>query len=770
MTTEQFGRYEIRSKLGKGGMATVYLAYDPRFDREVALKVLPEVFLHDDNFRQRFEREARIIARLEHKAIVPVYDFGEHRSQPYLVMRHMAGDSLATRLEEQHQLTSNEILKIVQRIASALDEAHRHGIIHRDLKPGNILFDQYGDAYLADFGIAKLGEATASLTGNTIVGTPAYMSPEQVHGRKTIDGRSDIYTLGIILYELLTGQVPYHAETPVQQMMAHVLEPVPDLQTISEWNLPEDCSAIIKKAMAKEPDERHSTAGELAKDLSEVLQIELGAIDEVDRAPVPPTPRPMQSPVGGGTQYVRPGAEGSSGLDFSGYDNPPATERHSPSLSYTSNHPGNGPTNAKGALDTVISPPAETIEKEPNRSGKTALPRWASGSIIGLVVLLVGAISLFIYFEYQTRDSPAVAQYEAGFRSQLPNELYDLFPIEDDALVLETDLTDMTYPFVEYETSSNPSDILQEHYQIAFDEGFGESAELYPYNPEEGVGSLFIGELSNNRAFDITIHGTEKLDIYIVTLQVFDKIDQLRFSSYETGFLDLIEDERLLEVFLTAAPADSELVSQDLSRSAFPAVEYSTTLSPEEVIDFLEEQLIIVNLFSPEPPRNLSNQTELIFLGIDPQRSLLVSVSQRDGAETLVHLEVVPHPPPPRRNGAEEDINFEAFESQFLQAIDPSLHPLFIFPFGAKVDHTNTSDPMFPLLEVEIYRSMAELIVEYQGQLENQLGLTYVESRSLQDSVEALYFVLADGRTFTVEFKEDIEDGETKIKMFIEPS
>jgi serine/threonine-protein kinase len=183
MAPRTIGRYQIKKALGRGGMATVHLAHDPRFKREVALKVLPREFLHDPTFHARFEREAQTIAAIEHPAIVPVYDFGEQEGQPFLVMRYMPGGSLADRLS-QGPLTIAETAEVMKRLAPALDIAHEKGIIHRDLKPGNILFDQYGEAYLSDFGIVKLAQATTTFTGSSVIGTPAYMSPEQVHGDK----------------------------------------------------------------------------------------------------------------------------------------------------------------------------------------------------------------------------------------------------------------------------------------------------------------------------------------------------------------------------------------------------------------------------------------------------------------------------------------------------------------------------------------------------------------------------------------------------------
>lgn len=266
---ETFGRYQLKQKLGQGGMATVYLAHDPRFGRDVALKVMAQPYQDDSMFRSRFEREAKTIATLEHPAIVPVYDFGEDNNQLYLVMRYMPGGSLADRLI-RGPLQLAEAVAIIHRIGDALDHAHLKGVIHRDLKPGNILFDQYANPFLSDFGIVKLAEATSNLTGSGVVGTPAYMSPEQVHGEKEIDGRSDIYTLGIILFEMLTGRKPYRADTPVKLMMAHLMNPVPSILDVKP-DLPVGCETVIQKVLAKEPNTRYSTAQEMTAALTATL-------------------------------------------------------------------------------------------------------------------------------------------------------------------------------------------------------------------------------------------------------------------------------------------------------------------------------------------------------------------------------------------------------------------------------------------------------------------------------------------------------------------
>ena len=301
MTRKKYGRYEIESELGRGGMAAVYLAHDPRFGRKVAIKVMARALQDDPTFRGRFEREARIIATLEHPAIVPVYDYGEVDGQPYLVMRHMPGGTLAERIIAG-SLSLETAVPIIQRLAGALDHAHRQGVIHRDLKPGNILFDQYHNAFLTDFGIVKLAQGSSTnLTGSGVIGTPAYMSPEQIHGEKTLDGRSDIYTLGIILFEMLTGRKPYRADTPVKLMMAHVLNPIPQIREIKP-ELPDEFETVIQRALAKERDERFSTAAELTAAINQSLPGLLSRAafahptpEKEHKAPLAPDDEPTQS-------------------------------------------------------------------------------------------------------------------------------------------------------------------------------------------------------------------------------------------------------------------------------------------------------------------------------------------------------------------------------------------------------------------------------------------------------------------------------------------
>ena len=261
----KIGRYEIKSELGRGGMATVYRGFDPSFDREIAIKVLPREMMHDPQFRVRFEREIKMVAGLEHPSIVPVYDVGDEDGQPYFVMRYMMGGSLSG-LIEKGKLSIQETARIVERIAQGLTYAHKKGIVHRDLKPDNILFDNNGDPFISDFGIAKLTESTSSLTGSGVIGTPAYMSPEQAQGNE-IDGRSDVYGLGVIVYQMLSGHQPYNADTPMGVVVKHITEPVPEILKTTP-NLPHEVDDIIKSSMAKDRNKRYSSAVELARALN----------------------------------------------------------------------------------------------------------------------------------------------------------------------------------------------------------------------------------------------------------------------------------------------------------------------------------------------------------------------------------------------------------------------------------------------------------------------------------------------------------------------
>ncbi len=270
MELQHIGRYDIKSLIGQGGMSTVYLGYDPRSQREVAIKILPPYYLHSTKFRERFEREAYMIALLEHPAIVPVYDMGEEDGQPYIVMRYMSGGSLGDKLKNG-PIPLRDSMEMYLRLAPALDTAHARGITHRDVKPDNLLFDKYDNVFLSDFGLARLRETIgfANISDGSVMGTPAYMSPEQIQGDHEIDGRSDIYSMGVVLYQMLCGEVPFYGTTAASVMMMHLVNPVPQILEINK-TLPTAIQTVLDTALAKKPEDRYQSAGEFAKAIQAV--------------------------------------------------------------------------------------------------------------------------------------------------------------------------------------------------------------------------------------------------------------------------------------------------------------------------------------------------------------------------------------------------------------------------------------------------------------------------------------------------------------------
>ena len=249
-------------------MATVYRAFDPISNREVAIKILPRELINNLITRARFKRELKLIASLEHPAIVPVYDVGgEDDHQPFFVMRYMSGGSLSDMIK-QGQFSLRDAALIIERLASALDHAHSKGVIHRDIKPDNVLFDASNNPYLSDFGVAKFTESLVSATGHDVIGTPAYISPEQALG-EDVDHRADIYGLGAMLYEMLTGERPFGKDSVIGLALQHVNDPVPNVLNLRP-DLPAEVDVIVKTAMAKNRDKRYNTALEMAHELNNV--------------------------------------------------------------------------------------------------------------------------------------------------------------------------------------------------------------------------------------------------------------------------------------------------------------------------------------------------------------------------------------------------------------------------------------------------------------------------------------------------------------------
>jgi len=266
---QALGQYQIRVLLGRGGMSSVYLGYQANMDRTVAIKTLPREFQHDPTFLTRFKQEASAIAKLEHLHILPVYDAGEDRGIPYIVMRYLPGGTFADLIAERlppYAVTA----RIAAQIADALDYAHERGIIHRDMKPSNILLDSGQNAYLADFGIARMKES-ADITGSKVMGTPPYIAPEMVRKDGVLSPSVDIYALGIIVFEAITGRPPFLSDDPMKTLMMHVMEPVPSARAADSHVKPE-IDAALMKALAKTPAERYKTAGEFAAALAKAIQ------------------------------------------------------------------------------------------------------------------------------------------------------------------------------------------------------------------------------------------------------------------------------------------------------------------------------------------------------------------------------------------------------------------------------------------------------------------------------------------------------------------
>ncbi len=251
------GAYRIMERIGRGGMATVFRAYHPALDRFVAIKVLPDFFAEEPDYRERFQQEARSVARLKHPNILEIFDYGYDDGTAYLVLELVEGGTLADRVGKPMEL--REVVRVLEPIGSAIDHAHAHGILHRDIKPSNILLQQDSTPVLADFGLAKMTGAAHRLTSSgTVMGTPEYMSPEQA-ADEPVGPASDQYSLAVVAYEMLTGRVPFLGDTPAAVLLSHVTKAMPAAREL-RGELSAHVEDVLRRALAKRPEERYTSA------------------------------------------------------------------------------------------------------------------------------------------------------------------------------------------------------------------------------------------------------------------------------------------------------------------------------------------------------------------------------------------------------------------------------------------------------------------------------------------------------------------------------
>jgi len=271
---QMLGKYRVLEPLGRGGMARVYRAYHAHLDRYVAVKVLRGDLLDDDDFLDRFRREARAVAALRHPNIVQVFDYDVEDRISYMVLELLDGDSLKTRLHDYRmrgeRMGLGEMVRILCQVLDGLSYAHAKGMVHRDVKPGNILLTKDGRAVLADFGIARIVGSASETVPGALLGTMSYIAPEQGLEGKS-DARSDLYSLGVVLYEMLTGRTPFDADTPAAVLMKHAQDPLP-LPREVDPSIPEPFERVVLKALAKDPDDRYADAEAMARALAEAAE------------------------------------------------------------------------------------------------------------------------------------------------------------------------------------------------------------------------------------------------------------------------------------------------------------------------------------------------------------------------------------------------------------------------------------------------------------------------------------------------------------------
>jgi len=388
LTGKQFGPYQIVSLVGEGGMATVFKAYQASMERNVALKVLPRQLAEAGDFSARFQREARLVAQLQHPHILPVFDYGQAEGYSYIVMPFVQSGTLAG-LIQKGRVSLPEVRRMITQLGDALGYAHEQNIVHRDVKPGNVLLDERNNCLLTDFGLARMTQGLDRLTSvGAVMGTPTYMSPEQASGAP-LDGRSDIYSLGIILYEMITGRVPFYADTPVALGIKHIQEPPPLARAIVP-DLPESVELVLIKVLAKDPADRYQKAEDFVraiqaaipeptetKSVPKVLDsiyyrlLTKDAAGKSEPAPAAAEPDAQSTTV---ARQLTPLDPQQNANPLAGAPQNPSTE--TPTL----------PGSASAETTVVRQPRAD--------SGMVALPRWAV--VVFGIIAVCGALALVV--------------------------------------------------------------------------------------------------------------------------------------------------------------------------------------------------------------------------------------------------------------------------------------------------------------------------------------------------------------------------------------
>jgi hypothetical protein len=397
------GQYELLVLIGRGGMARVYKSIQPDLDRYVAVKLLHPSVAADEEFLARFRREAKAAASLRHPHIVQIFDFGHQEELYYMVMEFVDGPTLRDELQRRKALDEtlpfSEVQRILGEVSQALDYAHDRGIIHRDVKPANILLTPEGQAVLSDFGLAFMIEGPRqTITG--FVGTPEYMSPEQGQGL-AVDGRTDVYSLGVVLYEMLTGRVPFTSKTPMGIVMKHISEPLPPPRSINP-RVPESVEQVLLRAMSKEPRDRYSRAGELSRALAEAFKAAVVAEAPTALPFVPEKPPEVVEGLEEGTRCTQCGAELSPDVRFCTTCGASVSEHWQPSAP---------PSPVAAPPPTTVPEPFVTTvqERRPERSKLSLMIAALGVGLLAVIVLVVIVVVAAIRGGGPSVDEPAVA-------------------------------------------------------------------------------------------------------------------------------------------------------------------------------------------------------------------------------------------------------------------------------------------------------------------------------------------------------------------------